>query len=109
MGLTVYTKWVDSRQRDGGDCGERLSQLCWFCRSAPMTALVQDAQQTDIDSTPPFDLGEVEDTPEVVIDLGRLQNNIARAAAVADAHGLHLRPHVKTHKMPQVASLQIRA
>jgi D-serine deaminase-like pyridoxal phosphate-dependent protein len=74
-----------------------------------MTDLVQDAQQTDIDSPPPFDLGEVEDTPEVVIDLGRLQANIARAAAVADAHGVQLRPHVKTHKMLQVASLQIQA
>ena len=74
-----------------------------------MTDLVQDAQQTDIDSPPPFDLGEVEDTPEIVIDLGRLQANIAHAAAAADAHGVRLRPHVKTHKMPQVASLQIRA
>jgi D-serine deaminase-like pyridoxal phosphate-dependent protein len=74
-----------------------------------MANLVQAAQQTDIDSPPSFDLGEVEDTPEVAVELGRLQANIARAAAVADAHGVHLRPHVKTHKMPQVASLQIRA
>jgi D-serine deaminase-like pyridoxal phosphate-dependent protein len=74
-----------------------------------MTDLVEDAQQTAIDSPAPFDLGEVEDTPEVVIDLGRLQANIARAAAAADAHGVHLRPHVKTHKLPQVASLQIGA
>jgi D-serine deaminase-like pyridoxal phosphate-dependent protein len=74
-----------------------------------MTDLVQDAQQTDIDSPPPFDLGEVEDTPEVAIDLRRLQANIARAAAVAEAHGVRLRPHVKTHKMLQVAALQIDA
>jgi D-serine deaminase-like pyridoxal phosphate-dependent protein len=74
-----------------------------------MTDLVQDAQQTDIDSPPPFDLGEVEDTPEVAIDLRRLQANIAHAAAVAEAHGVRLRPHVKTHKMLQVASLQIGA
>ena len=74
-----------------------------------MTDLAQDAQQTDIDSPPPFDLGEVEDTPEVAIDLGRLEANIAHAAALAEAHGLNLRPHVKTHKMLQVAALQIRA
>jgi D-serine deaminase-like pyridoxal phosphate-dependent protein len=74
-----------------------------------MTDLVQDAQETDIDSRPPFDLGEVEDTPEVVIDRGRLQANIDRAAAVAAAHGVQLRPHVKTHKMLEVASLQMRA
>ena len=74
-----------------------------------MTDLVQDAQKTAIDSPPPFDLEEVEDTPEVVIDRDRLQANIARAAAVAEAHGVRLRPHVKTHKMPEVASMQIRA
>ena len=74
-----------------------------------MTDLVQDAQQTEIDSPPPFDLGEIEDTPEVVIDRERLQANIARAAAVAVAHGIQLRPHVKTHKMLEVAALQIRA
>jgi D-serine deaminase-like pyridoxal phosphate-dependent protein len=74
-----------------------------------MTDLVQDVPQTDIGSPPPFDLGEIEDTPEVVIDRGRLQANIARAAAVAVAHGVQLRPHVKTHKMLEVAALQIAA
>jgi D-serine deaminase-like pyridoxal phosphate-dependent protein len=74
-----------------------------------MTDLVQDAQQTDIDSPPPFDLEEIEDTPEVVVDRERLQANIARAAALATAHGIQLRPHVKTHKMREVAALQIRA
>ncbi|MDX6527515.1 MAG: hypothetical protein QOI43_3026 [Gaiellales bacterium] len=74
-----------------------------------MTDLVQDVPQTDIGSPPPFDLGEIEDTPEVVIDRERLQANIARAAAVAVAHGVQLRPHVKTHKMLEVAALQIAA
>ncbi|HZX56909.1 MAG TPA: alanine racemase, partial [Ilumatobacteraceae bacterium] len=74
-----------------------------------MTDLVEDAQQTEIDSSPPFDLGVVDDTPEVAVDLGRLQANIARAASAAEAHGIGLRPHVKTHKMPQIAALQMRA
>src|SRR3954447_3224043 len=74
-----------------------------------MTDLVQEAPQTDIDSPPPFDLREVEDTPEVVIDRARLQANIARAAAAAVAHGVQLRPHVKTHKMTEIADLQMRA
>jgi D-serine deaminase-like pyridoxal phosphate-dependent protein len=74
-----------------------------------MTDLVQDAQQTEIDSPAPFDLGAVADTPEIAIDLARLQANIARAAASAEAHGVKLRPHVKTHKMPHVAALQIDA
>jgi D-serine deaminase-like pyridoxal phosphate-dependent protein len=62
-----------------------------------------------LDLTAPFDLAEVEDTPDVVVDLGRLEANIARAAALTAAHGLDLRPHVKTHKMLQVASRQIDA
>jgi D-serine deaminase-like pyridoxal phosphate-dependent protein len=74
-----------------------------------MTDLVQDTQQTDIDFAAPFDLGEIEDTPEVAIDLGRLQANIGRAAATAEMYGVKLRPHVKTHKMPQIAALQIQA
>ena len=74
-----------------------------------MTDLVQNAQQAELNSPPPFALEEVEDTPEVAIDLRRLQANIARAAAMADAHGVDLRPHVKTHKMLEVASLQIAA
>src|ERR1700730_13544244 len=58
---------------------------------------------------PPFNLDTVGDTPEVVIDLGRLQRNIARTAAIAAEHGVALRPHVKTHKLPPIAALQIEA
>jgi D-serine deaminase-like pyridoxal phosphate-dependent protein len=58
---------------------------------------------------PPFGLDVVEDTPEVAIDLGRVEHNIARAAATAAEHGLALRPHVKTHKLPPIAALQIEA
>jgi D-serine deaminase-like pyridoxal phosphate-dependent protein len=58
---------------------------------------------------PPFGLDIVEDTPEVVIDLRRVQRNIARAAATAAEHGLALRPHVKTHKLPPIAAMQIEA
>jgi D-serine deaminase-like pyridoxal phosphate-dependent protein len=58
---------------------------------------------------PPFGLDTVDDTPEVVIDLRRVQHNIARAAATAAEHGLALRPHVKTHKLPPIAALQIEA
>jgi D-serine deaminase-like pyridoxal phosphate-dependent protein len=62
-----------------------------------------------LDVPAPFDLAEVEDTPDVVVDLGRLEANIARATALAASHGLDLRPHVKTHKMLQIASRQIEA
>jgi D-serine deaminase-like pyridoxal phosphate-dependent protein len=58
---------------------------------------------------PAFGLDLVDDTPEVVLDLDRVRRNVARAAATAAEHGLALRPHVKTHKLPQVAALQIDA
>jgi D-serine deaminase-like pyridoxal phosphate-dependent protein len=49
------------------------------------------------------------DTPELVIDLAVVRRNISRAAQLAKAAGVAIRPHVKTHKMPQIAHLQIEA
>ena len=49
------------------------------------------------------------DTPDLVIDLGALRSNIERIAAAAATHGVHVRPHVKTHKMTQVARMQMDA
>src|SRR5829696_942299 len=53
------------------------------------------------------DLAAVE-TPALVVDLDRLDANLARAAEYAATHGLALRPHVKTHKSPFVAEAQLR-
>jgi D-serine deaminase-like pyridoxal phosphate-dependent protein len=47
------------------------------------------------------------DTPELVIDLDVVRRNIRRTADMAAAAGVDLRPHVKTHKIPQIARLQI--
>lgn len=49
------------------------------------------------------------ETPEVMIDLDILQRNIDRMAAVVEGKGMNLRPHVKTHKIPQIAALQLAA
>ena len=43
------------------------------------------------------------DTPCVLIDLGRVEANLKRAQAHADANGYALRPHIKTHKLPRFA------
>lgn len=48
-------------------------------------------------------------TPEVLIDLDILQRNISTLAQAVAARGQRLRPHVKTHKIPQVAALQLAA
>lgn len=49
------------------------------------------------------------ETPAVVIDLRRARANIERFQAHANAAGLQARPHIKTHKLPQVARMQIEA
>ena len=49
------------------------------------------------------------DTPMVLIDLDRLERNIGRLAAWARANGKNLRPHIKTHKVPEIADLQLKA
>ena len=49
------------------------------------------------------------ETPAPIVDLDRLDRNVARGAEYARAHGLALRPHVKTHKSPRVAAAQVAA
>ena len=46
------------------------------------------------------------DTPAILVDLDRVEANLARARAYADAHGLRLRPHIKTHRIPRFAQRQ---
>ena len=46
-------------------------------------------------------------TPQVLIERSRLESNIARMQAAAEARGRRLRPHAKTHKSPIVARMQI--
>lgn len=47
------------------------------------------------------------DTPAVVIDLDIVERNLRRAQDYADAHKIALRPHIKTHKIPEFAHRQI--
>jgi D-serine deaminase-like pyridoxal phosphate-dependent protein len=48
-------------------------------------------------------------TPAVVIDLDVVERNIARLQSLCDAAGLANRPHIKTHKSPVLAAMQIAA
>lgn len=47
------------------------------------------------------------ETPAVVVDVDRLERNLARWQAHCDAVGLANRPHVKTHKSVEIARRQI--
>jgi D-serine deaminase-like pyridoxal phosphate-dependent protein len=48
-------------------------------------------------------------TPAVVIDLDRVERNIARLQAACEAAGVANRPHIKTHKSPAIARMQHEA
>lgn len=49
------------------------------------------------------------DTPSVLIDLDKMEQNIQRMQARCDSLGLAFRPHIKTHKIPDIARIQIDA
>lgn len=49
------------------------------------------------------------ETPALVVDLDILEANIARVAAYARDHGLLVRPHTKTHKIPAIAQMQVKS
>jgi D-serine deaminase-like pyridoxal phosphate-dependent protein len=49
------------------------------------------------------------ETPVAVVDLNRLEANITQLQAYLDEHGIANRPHIKTHKIPEIAHMQIHA
>ena len=49
------------------------------------------------------------DTPALYVDLDVLERNIARMQQQCRAWGVALRPHVKTHKIPEIAQMQLDA
>ena len=51
-------------------------------------------------------LDELE-TPALAIDLDIMDRNLHRAAAYAHDHNLRIRPHTKTHKIPELAVRQL--
>jgi D-serine deaminase-like pyridoxal phosphate-dependent protein len=53
-------------------------------------------------------IGEL-DTPTLAVDLAAVERNIGRMQRYCEEHGFALRPHVKTHKLPFLAHLQMRA
>lgn len=46
-------------------------------------------------------------TPSVLIDQQKLERNIERMQAAADARQIRLRPHAKTHKSTDIAHIQV--
>jgi D-serine deaminase-like pyridoxal phosphate-dependent protein len=54
---------------------------------------------------------EIDDleTPALVVDLDRMEKNIRRMVKFTRECGVELRPHVKTHKVPDIAKMQLDA
>ncbi len=48
-------------------------------------------------------------TPAILVNRPRLERNIRAMQSVCDAHGVELRPHIKTHKLVPVARMQLAA
>ena len=46
------------------------------------------------------------ETPCVLLDKSRLQDNIHRIQKIADAQHVNVRPHIKTHKCLEILQLQ---
>lgn len=47
------------------------------------------------------------DTPAVTILLDRVESNIRRVQALVAGRGMANRPHIKTHKIPAIAKMQV--
>jgi D-serine deaminase-like pyridoxal phosphate-dependent protein len=47
------------------------------------------------------------DTPAVTVDLDVMEANIRRVQAHLDRHGIANRPHIKTHKIPEIGRMQM--
>jgi D-serine deaminase-like pyridoxal phosphate-dependent protein len=62
-----------------------------------------------VDDRPVVAPEEILDTPCMVVDETILRRNIAEMQAFASSLGVALRPHIKTHKTPRIARLQLQA
>ena len=49
------------------------------------------------------------DTPSLVVDLDVMERNLSQMAEYCRRHDLRLRPHTKTHKIPELARKQIES
>jgi D-serine deaminase-like pyridoxal phosphate-dependent protein len=68
---------------------------------------VEDTTTTAAPTFPALPAGL--DTPRLVVDLARVEANIARLQGALDARGIALRPHAKTHKSIGIARMQLAA
>src|SRR5215207_10379971 len=49
------------------------------------------------------------ETPVPIVDIDRMEANITRLQTYLDEHQISNRPHIKTHKIPAIARMQMDA
>ncbi len=49
------------------------------------------------------------DTPCLIVNLDILEKNIKKMGEYCNEHNINLRPHIKTHKIPAIAKMQIES
>ena len=49
------------------------------------------------------------DTPAILIEKSIMEKNISNMQRLADKNGVNLRVHIKTHKIPELAKMQLKA
>lgn len=94
------------------------SNHCWICNNAARsgsTGLLQPPGDIDMNIALTAEArtilsdSAVLDTPSMMVDERLMEQNISEMQALAISLGAQLRPHIKTHKTPQVALRQIAA
>lgn len=48
-------------------------------------------------------------TPAIIVDIAKVKDNIKTMAQIAKQNKCNLRPHIKTHKIPELAKMQLEA
>lgn len=109
----LYTRAPGSRCPMAGDTLDTLRGVVWATAHGPdekervfMVTLPADSLILPPAAVPGLALSQV-DTPSLVLDLDAFEANLRTMQAWADRHGVHLRPHGKAHKCPEVSRRQI--
>jgi D-serine deaminase-like pyridoxal phosphate-dependent protein len=105
---------VDIQLNDDAQVATAFWAFC--CGEDPQAAICSDSLEQEAPVPTMSSLAALKSrisaefgTPAVVIDLDRVERNIARVQAACDAVGVANRPHIKTHKIPALAHMQIEA
>jgi D-serine deaminase-like pyridoxal phosphate-dependent protein len=94
------------RRRFGSPMRDPSATLRWSEDEAQLDSLPMSSHW--MPARPGDPLAEI-DTPALILDLDRFDSNIKQMMTAAEAIGVRVRPHAKSHKSLQIAHRQIAA